>query len=87
MLRNFHTSKFFHLILTILVLIVLLSDIVIITLVIYCDIKFLLPTLTYRTVGNFHGSNFLWFGELRRFRGFIFSWHTYSNLSYTAKMQ
>ena len=65
--------------LTILVLIVLLSDIVIITLVI-CDINFLLPTLTYRTVGNFHGSNFLWFGELSRFCGFIFSWRTYSNL-------
>ena len=29
--------------------------------------------LTYRTVGNFCGFNFLWFGDLRRFCGFIFS--------------
>ena len=35
----------------------------------------------YRTVGNFRGSNFLWFGELRWFRGFIFLWCTYSNHS------
>ena len=30
-------------------------------------------------VGNFCGSNISWFGELGRFRGFISSWHTYSN--------
>ena len=28
----------------------------------------------YRMVGNFHGYDFSWFGELRQFRGFIFSW-------------
>ena len=27
----------------------------------------------YRMVGNFRGSNVSWFGELRSFRGFIFS--------------
>ena len=35
------------------------------------------PLSGYRTVGNFRGSNFSWFGELRRFRGFISLWHTY----------
>ena len=30
-------------------------------------------------VGNIPGSNFSWFGELRQFRGLMFSWHTYSN--------
>ena len=31
----------------------------------------------YRMVGDFRGSNFSWFGELRQFHGFIFSWRTY----------
>ena len=38
--------------------------------------------ISYRTIaGNFCGSKFSWFGELRRFRGFIFSCRTYSNHS------
>ena len=31
---------------------------------------------TVATIGNFRGSNFSWFGELRRFRKFIFLWRT-----------
>ena len=38
-----------------------------------------LQSVTYCMVGNFRGSKFSWFGELRRFCGFIFSCHTYSN--------
>ena len=38
----------------------------------------------YRTVGNFRGSNFSWFGEPRRFCRFIFLWRIFS---YTAKIQ
>ena len=38
-----------------------------------------LGLLGHRTVGNFPRSNFLWFGELRQFRGFEFLWHTSSN--------
>ena len=34
---------------------------------------------SYRAVGNFRGSNFSWFGELRQFHGFIFLWCAYSN--------
>ena len=33
----------------------------------------------YHTVGNFRGSNFSCFGELRRFRRFIFLWRISSN--------
>ena len=33
----------------------------------------------YCMVGDFRGSKFSCFGELRRFRRFIFLWHTYSN--------
>ena len=33
----------------------------------------------YHMIGNFYGSNFSWFGKLRQFCGFIFSWHISSN--------
>ena len=33
----------------------------------------------YSTVSNFLRSNFSWFGELRQFHGFIFSWRSFCN--------
>ena len=44
-----------------------------------CQSLLLSTSVLNDMVGNFCGSNFLWFGELRGFCGFIFSWRAYSN--------